>query len=217
MWVNAAQMYILSLNWWRYAGRVWSHANSAQPPNSHLAPTLKINTAHWNNSVHIGGTWYCPSDPYTSSVCARLSQPEEPWQDEACSRPGSAPFLAELQPTPRGQHCLVQLRWKGDHLCLGSRLTFDPKHAQMGSCLDSELASPWPQHPVGPKRLVPHPHPTPVHDDLSPPPMVDSTPYHDWRDTISIIMLDAGIIQPPPCLQYNATFSNLLCDDFVII
>ena len=72
MWENASQMQIVSLNWWQYAGRVWSHANSAQPPNSHLAPKLKINTAHWNNSLHIGGTWYCPSEPYTSSVCTRL-------------------------------------------------------------------------------------------------------------------------------------------------
>ena len=60
---NAAQMQIVSLNWWQYAGRGWSHANSAQPPNSHLAPKLKINTAHLNNSLHIGGTWYCPSYP----------------------------------------------------------------------------------------------------------------------------------------------------------
>ena len=37
------------------------------------------------------------------------------------------------------------------HPCLGSRLTSDPKHAQLGSCLDCELASPWPQHPVGPE------------------------------------------------------------------
>ena len=43
------------------------------------------------------------------------------------------------------------------HPCLGSRLTFDPpKHAQLGSFLDSELASPWSQHPVGPKRLPCH-------------------------------------------------------------
>ena len=34
--------------------------------------------------------------------------------------------------------------------------TFDPKHAHLGSCLDSELASPWPQNPVGPKRLPCH-------------------------------------------------------------
>ena len=40
--------------------------------------------------------------------------------------------------------------------CLRSKLTFDPKHAQLGSCLDSELASPWPQHPAGPKRLPRH-------------------------------------------------------------
>ena len=31
--------------------------------NSHLALKLKINTAHWNNSLHINGTWYCPSNP----------------------------------------------------------------------------------------------------------------------------------------------------------
>ena len=45
---------------------------------------------------------------------------------------------------------------EGGHPCIGSWLTFDPKHAQLGSCLDSELASPWPQHPVGPKRLSCH-------------------------------------------------------------
>ena len=45
---------------------------------------------------------------------------------------------------------------EGVHPCLGSRLTFDPKHAQLGSCLDSELASPWPQHAIGPKRLPSH-------------------------------------------------------------
>ena len=68
-----------------------------------------------------------------------------------------------MQPTPGRQHCLVQLWWKGGgggggggHPYLGSRLTFDPKHAQLGSCLDFELASPWIQHPVGPKRLPCH-------------------------------------------------------------
>ena len=154
MWENAAQMKIVSWNSWQYAGRMWSHGYSAQPLNSHLAPKLKINTAHWNNSLHIGGLWYCPSDHSTSSVCARLYRTEDPWHDKACSRPGSAPFLAELQPTPGGQHCLVQLRWKGGHPCLGSSLTFDPTHAQLGSCLDSELASQWPQHPVGPKSCL---------------------------------------------------------------
>ena len=34
--------------------------------------------------------------------------------------------------------------------------TFDSKHAQLGLCLDSELASPWLEHPVGPKRLPCH-------------------------------------------------------------
>ena len=69
---NAAQMQIVSLNWWQYSGRVWFYANSAQPPNSHLSPKLKINMEHWNNSLHIDGTWYCPSDPYISSMCACL-------------------------------------------------------------------------------------------------------------------------------------------------
>ena len=36
------------------------------------------------------------------------------------------------------------------------------------------------------------------HDQLTPPPMVDCTLYHDWRATISIIRLDAGINQPLP-------------------
>ena len=49
----------------------------------------------------------------TIVVCMPASSGQKrPWHDEACSRPGSAPFLAELQPTPGGQHCLVQLRWK---------------------------------------------------------------------------------------------------------
>ena len=71
MWETAVQMQIVSLNWWQYDERVWSHANSAQPANSHLAPKIKINMAHWNNSPHIGGTWYCPSDPYTRPLAAR--------------------------------------------------------------------------------------------------------------------------------------------------
>ena len=153
MWENAAQVRILSLNWWQNPGRVWSHANSAHPPNSHLAPKLKINKAHWNNSLHIGWTWYCLSDPYTSSVRACLLRLEEPWHDETCSRPGSTPFLAELQTTPGGQHCLVQLRTVEGG---GGGGGGGGKHAQLGSCLDSELASPWPQHPVGPKRLPCH-------------------------------------------------------------
>ena len=69
---------------------------------------------------------------------------KKPWHDEACSRPGSTPFLAKLQPTPGGQHYLVQLQWKGGHPCLGSRLTFDPKHAPLHSCL--HLGPSWPVH-----------------------------------------------------------------------
>ena len=148
MWENAAQMQIVSLNWWQYAESVWSHANNAEPPNSHLAPKLKDK---YGSLKQFTTYWWNMLLPFWP-----LQRPEEPWHDEACSRPGSAPFLVELQPTPGGQHCLVQLRWKGGHPCLGSRLTFDLKHAQLDSCLDSELASPWPQHPVGSKRLPCH-------------------------------------------------------------
>ena len=74
MWENAVQMQIVSLNWWQYSGRVWSHANSAQPPNSHLAPKLKINAAYWNNSIHISGTWMVQTDirlPNWRIICIR--------------------------------------------------------------------------------------------------------------------------------------------------
>ena len=160
-----------------------------------------------------------PFCPFTSSVCARLLRLEEPWYDETCSRPGSTPFLGELQPTPGGQHCLVLLWWKGGHPYLGSRLTVDPKHAQLGLCLDSELchmlcgaghclgrSQSYVQTPPSPMAtfdssgsglLLPV-HGSLHHDRLTPPPMVDCTPYHDWRTTISIIRLDAGINQPIP-------------------
>ena len=36
------------------------------------------------------------------------------------------------------------------------------------------------------------------HDQLTLSPMVDCTPYHGWRATISIFGLDAGINQPLP-------------------
>ena len=36
------------------------------------------------------------------------------------------------------------------------------------------------------------------HDQLTPLPMVDCTPYQDWRATIAIIRLEAGINQPLP-------------------
>ena len=58
-----------------------------------------------------------------------------------------------LDQGPGGRHCLVQLRWNP---CLGSQLTFAPQNAQLGSCYDSELAIPWPQHPFGTKRLPCH-------------------------------------------------------------
>ena len=240
MWENAAQMRIVSLNWWQYAGRVWSHANNAQPPNSHLAQKIKINTAHWNNFLHIGGTWYCPSDPYTSSVCARLYRPEEPLHDEACSPcslSGSAPFLAELQATPGGQRCLVQLRRKGVihvsdpdwhlitnmlnwvHVWTPSWPVHDlsillvPKGCRVTCCMvrwtgihkvtSKHPRRPW-QHLIPQDLDVPmFTSPMPVHDSihydqLTSPPMVDCTPYHDWRAMISIIRLNAGINQPLP-------------------
>ena len=116
---------------------------------------------------------------------------------------------------------------EGGHPCLGSSLTFDPKHAQLGSCLDSELTSPWPQHPIGPKRLPCHVlygrTQSYVQTPASPMATFDSSgsgctdagswlhpprPYHSsphgglhpipWLATISIIRLDAGINQPLP-------------------
>ena len=221
MWENAAQVRILSLNWWQNPGRVWSHANSAHPPNSHLAPKLKINKAHWNNSLHIGWTWYCLSDPYTSSVRACLLRLEEPWHDETCSRPGSTPFLAELQTTPGGQHCLVQLRtvegggqtcsigfmsglWAGQSMtstsCWSKKAAVS--HAVWGGALSWTYTMLRPNTPVahgkfdssGSGLLLPV-HGSIHHDRLTSPPMVDCTPYHDRRDTISIIRLDAGINQ----------------------
>ena len=67
---------------------------------------------------------------------------------QACSPSGSSPFFSELQPTPGGQHTPILAHWKGGHSCLGSWPPFGPKHAQWGSCLDSELTRPWPTHPV---------------------------------------------------------------------
>ena len=57
---------------------------------------------------------------------------------------------------------------------------------------------PW-QHLIPQDLDVPTPvHDSIHHDQLTPPPMVDCTPYHDWRATIFIIRLDAGINQPLP-------------------
>ena len=55
---------------------------------------------------------------------------------------------------------------------------------------------PW-QHLIPQDLDVPMPvHGSIHHEQLTPPPMVNCTPYHDWRATISIIKLDAGINQP---------------------
>ena len=113
MWENAAQMQIVSLNWWQYAGRVWSHANNVQPPNSHLATKLKIITTHWNNSQHISGTWYCPSDP-TLVACVPASSGQK-------SPDTTRHMLSTRVRTIPGQTaahawrtalCLVQLQWR---------------------------------------------------------------------------------------------------------
>ena len=134
---------------------------------------------------------------------------------------------------------------EGGHPCLGSRPTFDPKHAQLGPCLDSELASPWHQHPVGPKRLPCHmlygaghclgrtqsyiqtPHrpwqhlipqdldvPKPVHgsihhEQITPPPMVDCTPYHDWWPRFPLLGWTQASISLSPCLQCTWTGPSL--------
>ena len=66
----------------------------------------------------------------------------------AWSPPVSSPFLGELQPTPGGQHAVILAEWKVGYPCLGSKPPFGSKHAQWGSCQDSELVSPWPPHSV---------------------------------------------------------------------
>ena len=36
VWENAAQMQIVSWNWWQYAGMVSSHANTVDSPLIHI-------------------------------------------------------------------------------------------------------------------------------------------------------------------------------------
>ena len=52
------------------------------------------------------------------------------------------------------------------------------------------------QHLIPQDLYVPMPVHGSIHHQLTPPPMVDCTPYHDAK--ISIIRLDAGINQPLP-------------------
>ena len=55
---------------------------------------------------------------------------------------------------------------------------------------------PW-QHLIPRDLDVPMPVHSSIHNDqLTPPSMVDCTPYHDWRATISIIRLGARINKP---------------------
>ena len=93
--------------------------------------------------------------------------PLSPWQDAAFSvrrglvRRGMLSTKVRTLPGQTAAHAWQTALFssatvEGGCSCLRSKLTFDPKHAQLGSCLDSELASPWPQHPAGPKRLPRH-------------------------------------------------------------
>ena len=131
MWENAAQMLIVSLNWWQYTVRVWSHANSAQPPISHLAP-------------------------------------------------GHVPC------------------------CMGRGIVVDVyKVTSKHPCRPC-------QHLIPQDLDVPMPvHGSIHHDQLTPFPIVDCTPYHDWRAKISIIRLDTASISLSPCLRRTRTWPSL--------
>ena len=117
---------IVSLSWWRYARRVWSHANSALTPNSHLAPKLKINTAHWKIHYILVEHDIAPLTPTLVACVTACSGHKSPDTTRHALDQGPHPSWHELQPTTGEQHCLVQLRWKEGHPCLGSRLTLFP-------------------------------------------------------------------------------------------
>ena len=76
----------------------------------------------------------------------------------------------------------------------------------MGPGIDLDVHKVTAKHPRRPwQHLIPQDLDVPMpvhgsihHDQLTPPPMVDCTPYHYWLATISIIRLDAGINQPLP-------------------
>ena len=89
-------------------------------------------------------------------LCDPLWRRKDRAHDVACYPPGFSPFLGELQPTPRGQYAAMQFWHSGrrDLTCFGSRPPFGPKHTQWDSCLESELASPWPPYPVVPEKVV---------------------------------------------------------------
>ena len=68
---------------------------------------------------------------------------EEHAHEVVCFHQGSHPSWVTCRPslgdsTPQFWHS-----GRGSHPCLGSRPSFGPKHAQWGSCLVSEMASPW--------------------------------------------------------------------------
>ena len=91
-------------------------------------------------------------------LCDPLWRRKERAHDVTCYPPGFSPFLGELQPTPRGQYAAMQFWHSGrrDLTCFGSRPPFGPKHTQWDSCLESELASPWPPYPVVPEKQSCH-------------------------------------------------------------
>ena len=94
---------------------------------------------------------------------------------------------------------------EGGHPCLGSWLTFDPKHAQLGSCLDS----PW-QHLIPQDLDVPMlVHGSINHNQLTPPPwwiaphtMIDGPRFPSLGWTQASISLS-------PCLRRTVTRPSL--------
>ena len=116
MWENAAQMQIMSLNWWQYAWRVWSHANSAQPHNSHLVPQLKINTAHWNNWNYILVEHDIALLTPPLVACAPASSGQK-----SLTRQGRLSTRVRTLPGRTAAHALFRSATvEGDHPCLGS-------------------------------------------------------------------------------------------------
>ena len=83
-----------------------------------------------------------------------LSRPQ--WGNEVCSPPGSSPFSTGLLATLGRKLDAIRTNWKEGGECLGSRLTFHPRHVLLGSSPHSQLASPWPRRHVGPEMPLCH-------------------------------------------------------------
>ena len=114
----------------------------------HLDPQYHI--SHWGSTV-LGD----------STLCNAWCDPVRRWEDHAhnvvCSPSGSSDFVGALKPTPGGEH--VTIFWQsgkrgGGQTCHESRPPFGSKHAQWGSCLDSELTSLRPSYPVCSRKAV---------------------------------------------------------------